>query len=242
MHVVYKITYIPHLDTDKPKFYVGSKMNYRGNYYGSVSSKRLFEFTKNQPLCEWWKNEIKENVDNFIFEILETHFEITPSKLLERELQFQLELQCADEDYFNQCYANKKFFSVKNTDETRKIKSEKTKAYWDSPAGKLKKQRLSERNSLVKSEEMKKRWEEENFRKRNIERFKAPKTLSTREKMSKARLSKFEPIEYRGEYYFGWRHLEKVTGVTKFLYKKYYANGYDPVINIKNKHPIKKPL
>ena len=29
---------------------------------------------------------------------------------------------------------------------------------------------------------------------------------------------------------------------TKFLYKKYYLNGYEPEINIGNRHPVKVKL
>lgn len=37
-------------------------------------------------------------------------------------------------------------------------------------------------------------------------------------------------IEYNGNIYYGWPELEKRTGVTKHLYKKYYLNGIDPLL------------
>lgn len=38
-------------------------------------------------------------------------------------------------------------------------------------------------------------------------------------------------IEYRGIIYSGWDSLLQQTGVTVYLYKKYYLNGYDPEVN-----------
>lgn len=35
-------------------------------------------------------------------------------------------------------------------------------------------------------------------------------------------------IEYKGNIYVGWRELKKQTGVSKFLYRKFYLLGYDP--------------
>jgi hypothetical protein len=60
--------------------------------------------------------------------------------------------------------------------------------------------------------------------------------------MSKARLALFSPIEYKGQYFTEWDNFIRTTGVTKHLYKKYYLNGYDPEVNIGNKHPVKIPL
>jgi hypothetical protein len=242
MHIVYKVTYTPHIGTDRPKFYIGSKYRYSGNYYGSVSSKRKFDFTNDLTLREWWKKETKKNPHNFLFEILESHDNITPNELLDRELHYQMLLNCKDDDYFNQCYARRGWHSRKNTDETKNLKSKGTKAYWDSPEGIMKKQRLAERNSLTKPVEMKLKWENHDFRTAVTAKLQYPKSDTTRKKMSEARLRKSDPLEYKGNYYVGWEDLERSTGVTKHLYKKYYLNGYEPEVNIKNKHPIKIPL
>jgi hypothetical protein len=69
MHVLYKITSLPHLNTEYPKYYVGSKYNWKPGYYGSLSSKRMFDYTRGLTLKEWWKEEIK-TPGNFIAEII----------------------------------------------------------------------------------------------------------------------------------------------------------------------------
>ena len=156
MHILYKITYLPHLNTQYPKYYVGSKYNYKGNYYGSVASTQIFEYTAGIELRKWWK---LQNKDNLKFEIIEQFDEITPTELVNLEYKLHTELNVLCGDYFNQSIATKGWVSTKNSEETKKKKSDKTKAYWDSPEGKLKKERLSERNRTTKSEEMKTKWE-----------------------------------------------------------------------------------
>jgi hypothetical protein len=156
MHILYKITYLPHINTIYPKYYIGSKYNYKGNYYGSVASTQVFEYTLGMELRKWWKIQ---NKDNFKFEIIEQFDEITPTELVNLEYKLHIELNVLGKEYFNKSIATKGWVSVKNTEQTKKKKSDKTKAYWDSPEGKLKKERLSERNRVTKSEEMKIKWE-----------------------------------------------------------------------------------
>jgi len=45
-------------------------------------------------------------------------------------------------------------------------------------------------------------------------------------------------IEYKGNYYYSWPHLQKETNITKHLYKKYYINGIDPEFRIGTDGPI----
>ena len=59
MNILYKVTYLPHLNTNWPKYYVGSKYNYKGNYFGSVDSKQIYEYTEGLTLKDWWKKEKK---------------------------------------------------------------------------------------------------------------------------------------------------------------------------------------
>jgi hypothetical protein len=157
MHILYKVTYLPHLNTDYPKFYIGSKYNYKGNYYGSVDSKQVYEYTGGKPLRDWWKLQ-KESPENFLFEILETFDDITPEELVNKERDLQLTINVLSEEFFNHSIATKGFCSKKRSEETKRSVSQKTREYWESEAGKLKKQRLSERNKKFQSDWMKEKW------------------------------------------------------------------------------------
>ena len=157
MHILYKITYLPHSDTEYPKYYIGSKYNYKGDYYGSVASTQVFGYTDGLELRQWWKRELN-NKNNFIFEILDQFENISTLELVEREYDLHISLNVLASEYFNQSIATKGYVSIKNSEETKRKKSEKTKKYWDSEEGKLKKERLSERNRLTKSDEMKEKW------------------------------------------------------------------------------------
>ena len=157
MHILYKITFIPHLRTAFPKYYIGSKYNYKGNYFGSVDSSQIYEFTNGLQLREWWKLQ-KKNPDNFLFEIIESFENITALELVEKERDLQISLNVLSEDFFNHSIATKGFCSVKKSATTKQVMSEKTKAFWDSEEGLLKKQRLAERNRQLKSLQMKEKW------------------------------------------------------------------------------------
>jgi len=39
-------------------------------------------------------------------------------------------------------------------------------------------------------------------------------------------------IEYNGETYLGWNDFKEATGISKHLYKKFYANGIDPAFRV----------
>lgn len=235
MHIIYKITYRPHIGTSHPKYYIGSKYNWKGNYLGSVSSKRKFEFTNGLTLKQWWKNQTA-NKDNFLFEIIESYVNITPSELVEKERAVQQELGVISEEYFNQCIAAGGFVSVKKDLDTKKLLSEKTKQFWQTPAGIEKRKRLSERNRKTKSAELKNKWQNDPvFAKKAIEAASRPNTELHNQRISDGKLTSFT---YKGKVYRGWAELQEQTGVTKHLYKKYYINGYEPEVNIGLKHPV----
>lgn len=161
MHVLYKITYLPHLGTNRPKYYIGSKYNYHRKYFGSVASKQIFPFTEGMSLKKWWKNQTTKQPNLFTFQIIMSFEDIDKQTLIEEEYKLQKQLDCvSNPDYFNQGFATKGFVSSIKTDETKKKMSESTKRYWNSIDGQKKKERLSERNKITKSEQQKKIWQE----------------------------------------------------------------------------------
>jgi len=71
MNILYKITYLPHLKNQTPPYYyVGSKYNYGKKYFGSPSSKQKDWYSGDLTICKWWKEKIKNNIDDFYFEII----------------------------------------------------------------------------------------------------------------------------------------------------------------------------
>jgi hypothetical protein len=161
MDVIYKVTYLPHIGTNYPKYYIGSKKNWKpgSSYRGSCASRQIFEFTNGLELRVWYKNEVKSNISNFLIEILESYDNASNSFLLQRELENHKKYNVLNEDYFNQTMATLKFCSLPNTDLTKQKKSEATKKYWNSPKGIEKRKRLSERNRKTKSIEMQNKWD-----------------------------------------------------------------------------------
>jgi uncharacterized protein (DUF2344 family) len=160
MDIIYKITYKPHLGTDKLKYYIGSKKRYDKNpsYLGSLSSQKIYDFTEGKTLCEWWKYMTKNNPNDFKFEILETFNDIDAKDLVKIEKQYHIKNNVLSEEYFNQSIATEGFVSTKNNDFTKKKKSIATKKYWDSEQSIEKRNRLIERNKTVHSKTMKERW------------------------------------------------------------------------------------
>jgi len=159
-HIIYKITYIPHKKAGKkPYYYIGSKYNYKGNYYGSLSSKQKSWYSGEDSISVWWKKQVKNNPKNFKFEIIKYFDNISTNDLVSEEKKIHLKYDVTHSDeYFNMSMATLGFVSCKKTNVTKKIMSEKTKAFWDSPDGNAKRKRLSERNKKTKSKEMKKLW------------------------------------------------------------------------------------
>lgn len=198
MHILYKITYLPHLGTDYPKFYIGSKYNYKGNYYGSVDSKQIYPYTEGKQLKNWWKEQ-KQNIENFKFEILQKFDEITPEQLVERERDLHLSLDVLSEEYFNHSVATKGFCSRKRSEESKQHIAKKTKEYWDSEEGQLKKQRLIERNKQHQSNWMKERWKTPSDAQLNANipgRPKGAKDLKARQPRGNIRKVCFDGIVY----------------------------------------------
>lgn len=233
MHILYKVTYLPHLETEYPKYYIGSKYNYKGNYYGSVDSKQVYSYTLGKSLRDWWKEQ-KQQPHNFLFEVVECFEEITPEELVIQERDLQLKLNVLSEQYFNHSIATKGFCSKKRSEESKNHISKKTKEYWESDAGNLKKQRLVDRNKSFQSEWMKQKWKNPSDAQLSaIHHLIKPKT---QEHKIKLKQSKLTDIEYKGVIYKGWESLLELTGVSKHLYKKYYLNGYEPEVNIANNH------
>lgn len=236
MHIIYKITYIPHLESAYPKFYIGSKLNYKGNYFGSLHSKQIFEYTDNQPLALWWKTRDK---NDFLFEILyQTENHITAEQLCEIELQYQKHYNIRNGDYFNQAFANGKFVSKKRSKETKQLLAERTKQFWQTENGKRKKLRLIDYNKSTKSAEMAERWKNDiQFRERSILRARQKKSTIHKQKIGEGNKKR---IEYNGKQYVGYQHLKQETGITSHLYRKYYLNGIAPSQYTNNKTIVRQ--
>jgi hypothetical protein len=176
MNILYKITYLPHLKNQTPPYYyLGSKYNYTSNYWGSPASKQKDWYTGNLTICEWWKKKIKENQNDFYFEILLQYDEISPQQLVEEEKKVQLELDAKNcIEYFNKSIATSGWVSVPRTEDTKNKMSEITKNYWDQNNQQALERRkeLSERNKRVKSKELKEKWKNPTDKmKKNYERF-----------------------------------------------------------------------
>lgn len=131
MHVLYRVTYIPHESSNvNPKYYVGSKYNYARKYYGSPSSVQQDWYTSGKSIAEWWKIEVKRNPRNFRFEILESYDNITPTKLVEKEYDLHIQLNVKTDEYFNRAYATRGWVSAKRSYDSKKKSSSSLRAYW----------------------------------------------------------------------------------------------------------------
>lgn len=162
MNIIYRVTYLPHLKNQTPPYYyIGSKYNYIKEYLGSPSSKQKDWYTGDLTISKWWKEKVKNNKDDFYFEIITEYDELTPNKLVEEEKKIQIHLNVKNsEDYFNKSIATSGWVSTPRTNATKKKISEITKNYWDQNSQKALERRkeLSERNKKIKSKEMKERW------------------------------------------------------------------------------------
>ena len=71
------------------------------------------------------------------------------------------------------------------TEESKSLVAEKTRAYWKTPEGEKKRERLRARNKATKSEELKRRWREDpDYARKATEAASRPKSERTKEKMS----------------------------------------------------------
>jgi len=158
MHIIYKITYLPHLSTNNPKYYIGSKFNYKPGYMGSVASNKKFLFTGDVSLRQWWKEQTKHYKQNFVFEILEDCSSMNKNQLLDREKHWQEKLNIISEEFFNQAYANGQFVSKTRDDSTKNKLSESLKNFYITNQGLEKRKKLIERNKTTHSSVMLEKW------------------------------------------------------------------------------------
>jgi len=159
MNIIYKVTYLPHLSTNYPKFYIGSKFKYKGNYFGSIASRKKLEFTEGVSLKDWWKKQCKHNPNAFQFEILEDCSMLDKHQLAEKEKEYQLKHDVAhSSEFFNQAIATGLFVSGKKDEETKTKMSKSLKEYYQTPEGLEKRKRLVERNKILSSNTMKEKW------------------------------------------------------------------------------------
>jgi hypothetical protein len=162
MNILYRITYLPHLRNQTPPYYyVGSKYKYKANYWGSPASKQKDWYSEGLTICDWWKKKIKENKNDFLFEIITQHNEMSPIQLVEEEKKYQLQLNVKHSgEYFNKSIATTGWVSVPRTEESKEKIREITKEYWDKNTEKSieRRKKLSERNKKVKSKELKEKW------------------------------------------------------------------------------------
>jgi hypothetical protein len=153
----------------------GQNIIIKKKYWGSPSSKQKDWYTEGHSISEWWKKKIKENKNDFLFEIIIQFNEITPIQLVEEEKKYQLELNVKhSQEYFNKSIATTGWVSVPRTDETKEKIRQITKEYWNKNTEKSieRRKKLSERNKKVKSKELKDKWKNPTDKmKENYERF-----------------------------------------------------------------------
>lgn len=159
--IIYVITYKPHVDHHSlPCYYIGSKFRWDENqkYIGSVSSNEVFSFTDNKPLRVWWKEEWKRSPENFVFEIVEDLEETSIENLLREEFEYQQWADISRERFFNQAYANGKFFSKPKSEETKEKQSKSLAEFYKTKSGEEKRKQISILNKKIKSSQMKESW------------------------------------------------------------------------------------
>jgi hypothetical protein len=221
MHILYKVTYLPHLGTKYPKYYIGSKMNYVGNYFGSPSSKKKFKYTCGQSLKDWWKSRDKAD---FKFEVVKTFPDITTRiELLTEEHNLQLELDITSDEYFNRAYARARFFPKKNSKsrQHRKKISQAKKRWYQTKQGQefLDRKRFpTEEVRLAKSKQAKERWKN-----------------PTPAMLSKVKSSR--KVSCNGLIYNSTKEASNVTGIklsTLQLWVRTNKNGWNYIQNDQN--------
>ena len=156
MNILYKISYLPHLKNQTPPYYyVGSKYNYDKKYFGSPSSKQKDWYSGDLTICKWWKEKIKNNKDDFYFEIISEYDEISPNQLVEEEKKIHIQLDVKNsKEYFNKSIATSGWVSAPRTDNTKKKISEAGKGNKNACGP----QKISEEERKRRSEASKERW------------------------------------------------------------------------------------
>lgn len=209
-----------------PPNYIGSSSIQRvvNGYHGSVRSKK------------WqliWENELSQHPDKFVTEIISTHS--SREEALQEELKIQKKFNVVlSEDWVNEAYAQSKGYAG------RDVSSENNPMFgrgdkiikWCADNPEL----ASERNRKAANTQ----WKNPDTRSNRISamkgKLKTRKTLTEDEfyqlqkaKSHKSAQQRKVEIKYNGSVYYGWLDLLDRTGVTKYLYNKYYLAGQDPL-------------
>jgi len=160
MHILYKITYLPHVENNTPPFYyVGSKYNYDGKYMGSPASKQSDWYTGGLSIADWWKQQVRNNPQNFKFEIVADYDDVQPQDLVEHENELQLRLNVKDSDeYFNKAIATCGWVSAPRTEETKNKIRAITSNYWQQDTDEVlaRKEKLVEYNKKHSADRIRK--------------------------------------------------------------------------------------
>jgi hypothetical protein len=113
-------------------------------------------------------------------------------------------------------------------------KNEATKEYYDNKAKSVKESWMNnDERKKQHSENMKERWSSGKIT-TEIARKNGQHGLKGKD------IHNTIKIEYKGNFYYGWRDLLEKTKVTKHLYKKYYLNNIDPEPRIGCDGPVSK--
>jgi hypothetical protein len=169
--------------------------------------------------------------EHFIAHLLLTKMVQTENALI--KMNWALHKMCYSNtcDYFTgkdyQWYRERhitflKEYHPSKQDSWRKAISEKVLLDWQNNADR--------RNKM---KETMKKWREEN-REQFVDNCRKNAKLggqAAKDKIAKR-------LEYKGKIYIGWNHLYEETGISKFLYKKYYLKGFDPSDRINSDGPV----
>lgn len=86
------------------------------------------------------------------------------------------------------------------------------------------------------SDRAKLRWQDPDYREKETARLRE----IAQEGGRKAKLAVGVKVEYNDRTYLTWNDLLKETGISKFLYNKFYKQGIDPVFRVGKDGPMKK--
>lgn len=188
MHVIYKITYLPHLEANTPPYYyVGSKCNYndKRKYLGSLSSVQQTWWSEGHKAGSWWKAKTKKNPELFKFEILEEFDDnVSAKEMILHERQYHDELDILSETYFNFSKATRGFCGCKRSPESKDKVAKSTKRFWNSTEGQAKKLALIENNKKIKPTELSMKWQDPTFIEKMKKRKPRVHTTKSREVLS----------------------------------------------------------
>jgi hypothetical protein len=142
------------------------------------------------------------------------------------------------------CYSSVDYFNSKDYDWYRRKHVNFLKDHHPS-------KRIPGRNQKIR-ELVTASWENNEERRRNTAKTLKNWQISNREQFLEnnrknaklggqaSKLVKSLKLEYKGVVYLGWKELFDLTGVSKFLYKKFYLRGFDPSDRIGKNGPVPK--